>query len=95
MTAIAACFFQAICMDVEAACDLTPRPLAPRSVAFLRTTVSTLIASVWVTFEESHVDEYKDPAIVGRAPAGQQMLQVLLDGSSTQPFLVVRFQIFG
>jgi 4,5-dihydroxyphthalate decarboxylase len=34
----------------------------------------------WVTFEEPHVAEYKDPDIVEQAPAGKQMLQMLLDG---------------
>jgi 4,5-dihydroxyphthalate decarboxylase len=34
----------------------------------------------WVTFEEPHVAEYKDPEIVERAAAGKQMLQMLLDG---------------
>lgn len=34
----------------------------------------------WITFEDPHVAEYKDPEFVQRAPAGKQMLQMLLDG---------------
>src|SRR6516165_7950380 len=34
----------------------------------------------WITFEDPHVAEYRDPAIVKRAPAGKEMVQMLLDG---------------
>jgi len=34
----------------------------------------------WVTFEEGHVAEYKDPPNVRRAPQGRQLVQMLLDG---------------
>jgi 4,5-dihydroxyphthalate decarboxylase len=34
----------------------------------------------WITFEDPHVAEYHDPAIVKRAPAGKEMVQMLLDG---------------
>ena len=34
----------------------------------------------WVTFEDPHVAEYKDPSFVERAPAGKNMVQMLLDG---------------
>ena len=34
----------------------------------------------WVTFEDPHVAEYRDPPWVERAPAGKQLLQMLLDG---------------
>jgi 4,5-dihydroxyphthalate decarboxylase len=34
----------------------------------------------WVTFEEGHVAEYKDPPNVHRAPDGKQLVQMLLDG---------------
>jgi 4,5-dihydroxyphthalate decarboxylase len=34
----------------------------------------------WITFEDPHVAEYKDPPIVKRAPEGKEMLQMLLDG---------------
>ena len=34
----------------------------------------------WVTFEEGHIAEYKDPPFVERAPAGKQLMQMLLDG---------------
>src|SRR6516165_1083136 len=34
----------------------------------------------WITFEDPHVAEYRDPAVVKRAPAGKEMVQMLLDG---------------
>lgn len=34
----------------------------------------------WVTFEEPHLAEYKDPANVVRAPEGKTLKQMLLDG---------------
>src|SRR6516164_185837 len=34
----------------------------------------------WVTFEDPHVAEYRDPAIVKRAPEGKELTQMLLDG---------------
>ena len=34
----------------------------------------------WVTFEEGHVAEYKDPPNVRRAAEGKQLVQMLLDG---------------
>ena len=34
----------------------------------------------WITFEDPHVAEYRDPAIVKRAPQGKELLQMLLDG---------------
>ena len=34
----------------------------------------------WVTFEDPHVAEYSDPATAVRAPAGKQLVQMLLDG---------------
>jgi 4,5-dihydroxyphthalate decarboxylase len=34
----------------------------------------------WVTFEESHVAEYRDPPNVRRAPEGKTLVQMLLDG---------------
>src|SRR5712691_5692326 len=34
----------------------------------------------WITFEEPHVAEYRDPAIIKRAPAGKELVQMLLDG---------------
>ena len=34
----------------------------------------------WVTFEEGHVAEYRDPPNVHRAPEGKQLVQMLLDG---------------
>lgn len=34
----------------------------------------------WVTFEEPHVAEFKDPPSVERAPEGRELLKMLLDG---------------
>lgn len=34
----------------------------------------------WLTFEEPHVAEFKDPPTVERAPAGKELLKMLLDG---------------
>lgn len=34
----------------------------------------------WITFEEPHVVEYRDPANVRRAPEGKALKQMLLDG---------------
>lgn len=34
----------------------------------------------WVTFEDPHVAEYHDPASAERAPAGKQLVKMLLDG---------------
>jgi 4,5-dihydroxyphthalate decarboxylase len=34
----------------------------------------------WVTFEEAHVAEFKDPPSVERAPAGRDLMSMLLEG---------------
>ena len=34
----------------------------------------------WITFEDPHVAEYRDPAVVKRAPEGKELTQMLLDG---------------
>ncbi len=34
----------------------------------------------WITFEDPHLAEYKDPTFVTRAPAGKELAQMLLDG---------------
>jgi 4,5-dihydroxyphthalate decarboxylase len=34
----------------------------------------------WITFEDPHLAEYKDPDFVARAPAGKSLVQMLLDG---------------
>jgi 4,5-dihydroxyphthalate decarboxylase len=34
----------------------------------------------WITFEDPHVAEYRDPPIVKRAPEGKDLTQMLLDG---------------
>ena len=34
----------------------------------------------WVTFEDPHLEEYRDPPIVKRAPEGKVLKQMLIDG---------------
>jgi len=34
----------------------------------------------WISFEDPHLAEYKDPDFVARAPAGKTLAQMLLDG---------------
>jgi 4,5-dihydroxyphthalate decarboxylase len=34
----------------------------------------------WITFEDPHVAEYRDPPAIKRAPEGKDMVQMLLDG---------------
>jgi len=34
----------------------------------------------WISFEDPHVAEYRDPPFVKRAPEGKEMVQMLLDG---------------
>ena len=34
----------------------------------------------WVTFEDPHLAEFKDPDFVTRAPEGKTMVQMLIDG---------------
>ena len=34
----------------------------------------------WITFEDPHLAEYQDPEIVERAPAGKELVPMLLDG---------------
>jgi 4,5-dihydroxyphthalate decarboxylase len=34
----------------------------------------------WITFEDPHLAEYADPEFVTRAPAGKDLVQMLLDG---------------
>jgi 4,5-dihydroxyphthalate decarboxylase len=34
----------------------------------------------WITFEDPHVAEYRDPPIIKRAPPGKELVQMLLDG---------------
>ena len=74
---------------------LTPRELNGRRVgvrAYSQTTgvwVRGFLAEdygvdlqsvTWVTFEEAHLAEYREPANVQRAPAGKGLKQMLLDG---------------
>lgn len=39
-----------------------------------------LSSVTWVTFEDPHVAEYREPSNVQRAPAGKELKQMLLDG---------------
>jgi 4,5-dihydroxyphthalate decarboxylase len=74
---------------------LTPRDLNGRRVGVRAYTVTTgawvrgfiaedhgvdLSSITWVTFEDPHVGEYREPSNVERAPAGKDMKQMLLDG---------------
>jgi 4,5-dihydroxyphthalate decarboxylase len=74
---------------------LTPRELNGRRVGVRAYTVTTgawvrgflvddysvdLSSITWVTFEDPHVAEYREPANVQRAPAGKELKQMLLDG---------------
>ena len=34
----------------------------------------------WITYEDPHLAEYRDPDMVKRAPAGRELVQMLLDG---------------
>jgi 4,5-dihydroxyphthalate decarboxylase len=34
----------------------------------------------WLTFEDPHVGEYRDPKMIKRAPPGKELVQMLLDG---------------
>jgi len=45
----------------------------------------------WVTFEDAHVAEYKDPAWVQRAPAGKEISKMLLDGELDAAILGDKF----
>ncbi len=75
--------------------ELKPSDLAGKRVGVRAYTVTTgtwvrgLLASdygvdldkvEWITFEDPHVAEYRDPDIVKRAPPGKELLQMLLDG---------------
>jgi 4,5-dihydroxyphthalate decarboxylase len=74
---------------------LTPRGLTGKRVGVRAYTVTTgvwvrgilaedygvdLERVTWVTFEEPHVAEYRDPANVERAPEGKELKQMLLAG---------------
>ena len=74
---------------------LTPRDLNGRRVGVRAYTVTTgawvrgflaedhgvdLSSVTWVTFEDPHLAEYREPANVQRAPAGKELKQMLLDG---------------
>jgi 4,5-dihydroxyphthalate decarboxylase len=75
--------------------ELRPRDLNGRRVGIRSYSVTTsmwlrgILASDygvdidsirWVTFEEPHVAEFKDPPSVERAPEGRDLLKMLLDG---------------
>ena len=74
---------------------MTPRDLNGRRVGVRAYTQTTgvwvrgflaedygvdLRSITWVTFEEGHLAEYRDPPNVQRAPAGKELRQMLLDG---------------
>ena len=75
--------------------DLRPKDLEGKRVAIRSSSVTTVawirgmladdygvdLAKVsWVTFEDAHVAEYRDPPRTERAPAGKTPLNMLLDG---------------
>jgi 4,5-dihydroxyphthalate decarboxylase len=75
--------------------ELKPSDLAGKRVGVRAFTVTTgtwvrgILASdygvdlnrvEWITFEDPHLAEYRDPDIVKRAPAGKELVQMLLDG---------------
>ncbi len=75
--------------------ELKPSDLAGRRVGVRAYTVTTgtwvrgILASdygvdldkvEWITFEDPHIAEFRDPDIVKRAPAGKELVQMLLDG---------------
>lgn len=75
--------------------ELTPGGLAGKRVGVRAYSVTTgvwvrgilqhqfgldLDKAHWVTFEDPHVAEYTDPPFVERAPAGKNMVQMLLEG---------------
>jgi 4,5-dihydroxyphthalate decarboxylase len=75
--------------------DLRPKDLEGRKVAIRSSSVTTVawirgmladdygvdLGKVrWVTFEDAHVAEYRDPPGTERAPAGKTALQMLLAG---------------
>ena len=74
---------------------LTPRDLSGKRVGVRAYTQTTgawvrgflaedygvdLESITWVTFEDAHLAEYREPANVERAVAGKQLKQMLLDG---------------
>jgi 4,5-dihydroxyphthalate decarboxylase len=75
--------------------ELKPSDLAGKRVGVRAYTVTTgtwvrgILASdygvdldkvEWITFEDPHVAEYRDPDVVKRAPPGKELLPMLLDG---------------
>jgi 4,5-dihydroxyphthalate decarboxylase len=74
---------------------LSPSDLAGKRIGLRAYTVTTatwvrgILASEygldlntveWITFEDPHVAEYRDPDRVKRAPPGKELVQMLLDG---------------
>jgi 4,5-dihydroxyphthalate decarboxylase len=75
--------------------ELKPSDLAGKRVGVRAFTVTTgtwvrgILASdygvdlnkvEWITFEDPHLAEFRDPDIVKRAPSGKELVQMLLDG---------------
>lgn len=75
--------------------NLSPKNLAGKRVAIRSSSVTTVAwirgmlsddygvdlgKITWVTFEDAHVAEYRDPPGTVRAPAGRSPLAMLLDG---------------
>ncbi len=63
------------------ACAPIRSPPRPGCAASWREDYGVDLDSVkWVTFEDPHVAEYKDPPTATRAPAGKEIAKMLLDG---------------
>jgi 4,5-dihydroxyphthalate decarboxylase len=45
----------------------------------------------WVTFEDPHLAEYRDPPFIQRAPAGKELAKMLLDGEIDAAILGDKF----
>jgi 4,5-dihydroxyphthalate decarboxylase len=45
----------------------------------------------WITFEDPHVAQYRDPGFVKRAPAGKEIAKMLLDGEIDAAILGDKF----
>ncbi len=80
-TPIAACSSRPISPASASACAPTRSPPAPGCAAFSPHDYGVDLDKVeWITFEDPHVAEYRDPPIIKRAPPGKELVQMLLDG---------------
>ena len=74
-TPSAACSSRPISPASGSACAPTPSPPAPGCAASSRSDYGVDLDKVeWITFEDPHVAEYRDPPIVKRAPPGKELV---------------------